>query len=46
MKGFTVGGNVALSKRVRFGIKWLSAEEIAGPPLKSDILMIDFGAKF
>lgn len=46
MKGFTVGGNIALSKRVRFGIKWLSADQIAGPPLKSDIIMFDFGAKF
>lgn len=46
LKGFTLGGNVALSKSVRCGIRWMSADEIAGPPLSSDILFIDLNAKF
>lgn len=46
VKGFTVGGNIAVSARTIFGVKWFSADEIAGPPLKSDILMLDFTAKF
>ena len=46
VKGFTVGGSVAVSPNVWFGARWFSADEIAGPPLKSDILMLDFTAKF
>jgi Putative porin len=46
MKGFTIGGDVALSKNVRCGMRWMSADEIAGPPLSSDVLLIDLNAKF
>jgi hypothetical protein len=46
MEGYTVGGHVALSKRVRLGARWLSATQLAGPPLKMDIFMIDISAKF
>jgi hypothetical protein len=46
LKGFTIGGDVALSKRVRCGARWMSADEIAGPPLSSDVLLIDLNAKF
>lgn len=46
VQGFTLGGNVALSKSVRAGLRWMSSDEIAGPPLSSDILQIDLNAKF
>jgi hypothetical protein len=46
MEGYTLGFHVALSKNVRFGARWLSANEIAGPPLKSDIVMFDLIANF
>lgn len=46
VEGFTVGFNYSLSKRTRIGAKWYSADQIAGPPLGSDIIMLDFGAKF
>jgi len=46
VQGFTLGGNVALSKAVRCGLRWMSSDEIAGPPLSSDILQIDLNAKF
>ncbi len=46
MKGWTLGGRLALSSNVYFGAQWLSADEIAGPPLKSDIFMFDLNAKF
>ena len=46
VQGFTLGGNVALSKAVRAGLRWMSSDEIAGPPLSSDILQIDLNAKF
>ena len=45
VQGFTLGGKVALSKAVFCGLRWMSSNEIAGPPLKSDILQIDLHAK-
>jgi hypothetical protein len=46
VKGYTVGGSVALSPRVKFGVLWMGANQIAGPPLKSDVLLLDLSAKF
>jgi len=46
MEGYTVGAAVALSSRVRIGVRWMSATQIAGPPLKSDVVLFDLSAKF
>jgi hypothetical protein len=46
LKGFSVGGNLALSKNVFIGARWLSATGIAGPTYKSDILQLDVNARF
>ena len=46
MKGYTVFGSVALSSAVSLGVRWLSASEIAGPPLKNDTIQIDLSGKF
>ncbi|MCX6874655.1 MAG: putative porin [Verrucomicrobia bacterium] len=46
VRGFTLSGSVALSKAVRCGLRWMSSNEIAGPPLSSDILQFDLHAKF
>lgn len=46
MKGFTIGGSIAISPRVNFGMRWISADQIAGPPLKSDTLMLEINGKF
>ncbi len=46
LKGFTLGGIMALTPNVRLGIKWMSADEIAGPPLGTDTLQFDINAKF
>lgn len=46
MEGYTVAGAVALSKKVSLGLRWMSANEIAGPPLKSDVILIDLNGKF
>ncbi len=46
LKGFTIFGNIALSKRVSLGARWMSADEIAGPPMKTDIFQIDINGKF
>jgi hypothetical protein len=46
MKGYTVFGSVALSPAVALGARWMTANEIAGPPLKNDVLIIDLSGKF
>jgi hypothetical protein len=46
LKGWSVGGNLALARNVFIGARWLSATGIAGPTYKSDILQIDLNARF
>jgi len=46
LKGFTVGGDLALGPRVWLGLHWMSADGIAGPPYKSDIIQFDINGKF
>ena len=46
VKGFTLGGNMALSPAVRVGLRWMSSDEIIGSPLSSDTFQFDINAKF
>jgi len=46
VQGFTLGANIAITKAARWGVRWMSSDEISGPPLSSDLLQIDFNAKF
>ena len=46
LKGYTLGGNLALSPRVWLGLRWMSADSIAGPHYRDDILQFEFNAKF
>ncbi len=46
VKGFTLGGQMAVNPSTRWGIRWMSADEVAGPTYRSDILMIDLQTKF
>jgi polyhydroxyalkanoate synthesis regulator phasin len=46
LKGYAVGGNLALSKNVFLGARWMSATGIAGPTYKADILQLDLNARF
>jgi hypothetical protein len=46
LKGWAVGGNLALSKNVFIGARWLNANSIAGPTLNSNILQVDLNARF
>ena len=46
LKGYVVGGNLALSSNVWVGVRWMSAESIAGPQYKEDVLQFDLNAKF
>jgi hypothetical protein len=46
MKGFGIWGSYATSPNTALGIRWMSADQIAGPPLKTDLLQIDFTGRF
>jgi hypothetical protein len=46
MEGFTIGGSYALTPKVNLGLRWFGANEITGPPLKSDIIQLDLNARF
>ena len=46
IEGFTIGASMALHPRINMELRWMGANEIAGPPLKSDIIMLDLNAKF
>ena len=46
MEGYNIGGSLALSPRVWLALRWLSADQIAGPAMKSDIFMFDLNGKF
>ncbi len=46
LKGYTIGGNVALGRRVWTGLRWMSADAIAGPTYHNDVLQFDINAKF
>jgi hypothetical protein len=46
LKGYTLGGNLALSPRVWAGLRWMSADSVAGPAYKNDLIQCDINAKF
>jgi opacity protein-like surface antigen len=46
VKGFVFSGAYALTPNASLGIIWNTNDQIAGPPLKSDYLMLDFKLKF
>lgn len=45
-KGFVIGGAIAVTSRVSFGLRWMSATEIAGPIYKNDLIQMDINSKF
>ena len=45
-KGWILRGELGLRKNVWLGAKWISSDEIAGPPLAIDTLQIDINAAF
>lgn len=46
LKGFIVGGNLALGRHVWTGLRWMSADSIAGAPYSVDVVQFDLGARF
>ena len=46
LKGFVLGGNLALAKNVWTSLRWMSADSIAGAPYSVDSVQADLTAKF
>jgi hypothetical protein len=46
LKGYIIGGNLALTSRVWTTLRWMSADAIAGPTYKSNLIQLDINAKF
>jgi hypothetical protein len=46
LKGYIIGGNLALNPRVWVRLRYMSADSIAGPPYKADVLQLDLNGKF
>ena len=45
-KGWLLGGSYALMENAWVNARWLSSDEIDGPPLGIDVLQFDFYARF
>ncbi len=45
-KGYTLWATYATSARTALSLRWMSASEVAGPPQKADLIMLDFTGKF
>jgi hypothetical protein len=46
MEGYTIQGLYALSKRTWTRLAYMSATQIAGPPLQTDVFLIEFLSRF
>jgi putative porin len=46
LKGYTVGGSLALGSRVWLTLRWFSATAIAGPTFKQDTVQFDVNGSF
>jgi hypothetical protein len=46
LKGYTLGGKMAISPAVLGRLRWMSSDEVIGAPLSSDTLEFDINAKF
>ena len=46
LKGYMIGGNLALTPRVWTSLQWMSADSISGPTYKNDLIQVDINAKF
>jgi hypothetical protein len=45
-KGWVIGGELGVAKNVWFTTRWLSGDEISGPPLSIDVFQLDLNARF
>ena len=45
-KGWIVGGDVGVAKNVWLSAKWLTTNEISGPPFAIDVFQFNINARF
>jgi hypothetical protein len=45
-KGWILGTDVGLAKNTWLALRWMTADEISGPPLAIDVLQVDVNARF
>ncbi|HXY55553.1 MAG TPA: putative porin [Nitrospirota bacterium] len=45
-RGWIVGADFGLAKNFWLRTRWLTADQISGPPLAIDVLQVDFNARF
>jgi len=45
-KGWTLEGLYGVMKHTSLGLRWMSTQEISGPPFKIDLLQADLNVKF
>ena len=45
-KGWILAGQLGLAKNTWLRLRWLTADQIAGPPLAIDVLQLDLNTKF
>jgi hypothetical protein len=46
LEGYTLNGELSLSRHIWLGLRWMSARELVGPVLKSDVFQMDLNSKF
>ena len=46
LKGWAIGGNLALSRNVFLGLRWFNATTIAGPLMNINTVQLDVNARF
>jgi hypothetical protein len=46
LKGYFIGGRVAVGQNVWLSAKWMSANQVAGAPYAVDIFLLDLNARF
>ncbi|HLH94746.1 MAG TPA: putative porin [Xanthobacteraceae bacterium] len=46
LKGYFFGANLAVSANVWLSARWMSANQVAGPPYAVDVAQVDLNAKF
>ncbi|WP_165187861.1 putative porin [Caulobacter soli] len=45
-EGWTLGGSYGLRRHTFVGARWISSQEISGPPFKVDLMQVDLNVKF
>jgi len=45
-KGWVLGGEVGLLKNTWLRVRWYSTDQISGPPLSIDTLLVDMNGRF